>query len=211
MTPSVQDARPPYVTFEQRAVEDRGASIAAGHYVARNENYAIITPQGSKDRIERQADDWIAHLKAQVQQQRFPQPWLEAYSSAYSSWQRDQTIPENGTALLTWPPLSPAQKDMLLRINIRTVEDLAAANEESISRMGMGGRSLKDRAVQWLTSARDVGQGSERISALEQRLVELATANKDLAEVNCMLREQLGAPPNQAVGDSVSSSDLLDE
>ena len=46
--PEIMQARPPYVQFEMRAVEDRQASIDAGHYVAKDVAYAIITPAGSR-------------------------------------------------------------------------------------------------------------------------------------------------------------------
>lgn len=37
----IAEARPPYVTFEFRAEEDRAASIEAGHYVSKDVAYAL--------------------------------------------------------------------------------------------------------------------------------------------------------------------------
>ena len=45
--------RPPFVNFEVRAEEDRTASIEQGHYVAVDVDYALITPAGSRDCVER--------------------------------------------------------------------------------------------------------------------------------------------------------------
>ena len=64
----VAEARPPYVTFEAVAVEDRAASIEAGYYKTRDVDFAFITPQGSKDRIERNVKDWFEQLEQQCQQ-----------------------------------------------------------------------------------------------------------------------------------------------
>ena len=62
-----EDAKPPFVIFETRAVEDREQSIAEGHYVAKDVNYAIITPAGTKDRIEKVAEDFAAEVAKAVQ------------------------------------------------------------------------------------------------------------------------------------------------
>lgn len=163
----VAEARPPYVSFEVRAEEDREASIAAGHYKTRDVDYALITPQGSKDRTERQVQDWFSQLVEQVQQQRFPQEWLTHFRAAYAAWKEGREIPLNGTAIITWPVLSPSQVKSCLDARLRTVEDLAAANEETIAHLGMGGRALKDKAVSWLSAAAGNGKVTEELAALK--------------------------------------------
>jgi hypothetical protein len=50
------ELKPPYVRFEVRSVEDRTASIESGHYVGKDVIFAIVTPAGTRDRIEREAD-----------------------------------------------------------------------------------------------------------------------------------------------------------
>lgn len=188
----VADARPPYVTFQAMAVEDREASIAAGFYKTKDEDFAVITPQGSKDRIERNVKDWFENLEAQVQQGRFPREWLSAFRESFKAWKEGREMPLNGTAILTWPPLSPSQVKACLDAQVRTVEDLAAANEETIARIGMGGRALKDKAVSWLSAASGNGkvteeltalrvgkaQADERVAALEKQVAQLVAAGK---------------------------------
>ena len=90
--PAIAEARPPYVTFELRGEEDRDASITAGHYVAKDVAYALITPRGSKDRIERVADEWFAQLKRDVDEQRFPRDWLRHFEQAYTDWKAGKEI-----------------------------------------------------------------------------------------------------------------------
>ena len=132
---AIAEARPPYVTFELRAVEDREASIAAGHFVAKDVAYAIITPQGSKDRIERVAAEWFSQLEQQSREDRFPSEWLRAFKAAFKDWQEGHEPAVNGTDVRNWPAASPAQVKALLDVKVRTVEDLAAANEETIGRL----------------------------------------------------------------------------
>lgn len=164
--PEIQQARPPYVQFELRAVEDRAASIQTGHYVAKDLAFAIITPAGSKDRIEKIAEDWLRDMAEQVRQERLPAEWLAHYKTLYTAWKEGQDLPENGTPIRTWAVVSPAQIEMLMALRIRTVEDLASANEEAIARMGMGGRTLKQKAADWLSSAASTGRGVEAAASL---------------------------------------------
>lgn len=177
---AIAEARPPYVIFELRAVEDREASITAGHYVAKDVPYAIITPQGSKDRIERVAEEWFAQLEQQSREDRFPSEWLRAFKSSFKDWQEGHEPAVNGTDVRNWPAASPAQVKALLDVRVRTVEDLASANEETISRLGMGGRALKARAVEWLASASSTGKQAEVLSALKAENADLKSRNYSL-------------------------------
>lgn len=178
--------RPPYVTFEFRAEEDREASIAAGHFVSRDIAYALITPMGSKDRIERVAEEWLAKLAVDVQENRFPSEWLRAFRGAFEDWKAGRAPPVSGTAIENWPPASPSQVKTLLDLKVRTVEDLSVANEETLARIGMGGRGLKQKAIDWLASAKDVGKLAEELSALRAQ-------NSDLRERNASLEARLNA------------------
>lgn len=162
-------AKPPYVTFEYRSVEDREATIEQGHYVGKDIAYAIITPQGSRDKIEKIAEEWLASTEAAVREERFPMDWLRFYKNLYKEWQEGRELPLEGTPILTWAAVSPAQQKAILDANIRTVEDLAAANESALSCIGIGARSLKDRATSWLKSAQEVGKTAERNAALEEQ------------------------------------------
>jgi hypothetical protein len=181
------EARPPYVVFETKGVEDREKSIETGHYVTKEIDFAIVTPQGSKDRIERNATEWLATLQQQVAEGRIPREWAKEYQESYKAWKEGRELPLVGTPILTWPVASPGQVKLLLDLRVKTVEDLANANEETISRMGMGGRTLKDKATAWLTSAKSVGKVTEEFTALQSRASDLearnATLEKQLKEL----------------------------
>lgn len=187
------EAKPPYVVFESRAVEDRAASITAGHYVGKDVIYAIITPQGSKDRIEKLADDWLKDLETAVREDRFPALWLQSYKSIYADWKAGREIPVEGTPILTWPAVSKAQADACLNMNIRTVEDLANANEAALSGIGMGARALKQRAEAWLQSANETGKIAAEIEALRgenaAQKVTIETQQKTIAQLEGKVAE----------------------
>lgn len=170
-----QDAKPPYVDFETRPVEDREASIKQGSYVTKDVNYALITPQGSKDKIEKVAEEWLADIEKAAREDRFPMQWVAAYKSAYQQYMEGLEIPLDGTPILGWQLASPSQQKNIITANIRTVEDLAAANEQALVAIGMGARMLKERAVSWLATATDTGKVAAENEALRHKTTKLET------------------------------------
>lgn len=193
--PSVAENHPPFITFELRAEEDRDASIAAGHFIAKDVPYVLITPQGSRDQIERNAEEWLAQSEAQVKDGRLPAEWLAAFRRKYDAWKEGVEAPVEGTALANWPAISPAQLKMLQELKFRSVEELASANEEALRHLGMGGRQLKSRAQEWLSSAKDVGKQAEALSALRQEVAELREANAALHSKLLDLQPAKGSKP----------------
>jgi len=182
MSIAVAEARPPFVTFEVRAEEDRAKTIETGIYAVKNVDYAIITPQGSKDRIERKVDEWFPQLEQQVREERFSTVWLDGFKSRYRIWKETNEIPENGHPIVNWPAASPAQVKTLLAGGVRTIEDLAVANEEVLARLGMGARALKNRAVEWMAAAKNGGAQAEEIAALKQQNEDLLLRVQSMTE-----------------------------
>lgn len=173
MSVHIQQARPPHVIFERRAEEDRQASIEAGRYISRDVDYAIVTPSGSKDRVERVVSDWFSMLAGEVRAERWPQAWLDQLKAGYEAWTRGQTPPENGTPLSTWPALSPAQVKNWAQIGLRTIEELAEANEEALTAYGMGARDMKSRARLFLENAGDSAALVAKLRASEELIASM--------------------------------------
>lgn len=179
-----EEARPPYVKFEVRSVEDREATIAAGHYVGKDVIFAIVTPTGSRDVVEREVETWLDTLREGIKQERIPSQWLDAYEHKLKLFKEAIEAPESGAAIKDWPSASPSQIKTMLDIGVLTVEDLAAANEETLGRIGMGARALKQKAIIWLEDSENKGQNAERVSALENE-------NKTLKEQVTVLMSRL--------------------
>jgi len=180
--PQVEEARPPYVTFETRAIEDREASQLAGHYMAKDITFACVTPQGSKDIFEMEVNQWFTQLKADTEEDRFPPDWLRAFRHKYEVWLETKQIPLDGTPIARWPLLSPAQIANILSARVMTVEDLAAANEETMDRIGMGSRDLKRLAQDYLAASKDTGKMTAEMEALRVMNETLTKDNTDLRE-----------------------------
>lgn len=170
--------RPPYASFEMRAVEDRDLTVKRGMYMTKDVAFAVIIPPGSKDRVERKAEEWIADLELRVSEDRFKPEWLSQIKARYTEWINHREAPIDGTAIGNWPILSPSQRKACETYNIRTVEELANLSEEGMANLGMGSRALKDQAKSWLIAANDIGKVASRLAAVE---VQMKTMQAEIA------------------------------
>lgn len=214
---SAEQERPPYVKFEAMPMEDRDATIANGYYTERMVDFALITARGSKDIIPREVGPWLADLKIRVQQERCPPGWPRLMADAYAAWKKDEEAPVDGISLQFWPGISKQQYRLLKEIHILSVEDLATANEESLGRIGMGARHLKNKAVEYLKNAKD-NRAVEEVVGLRQRLAEQeATMQRMQAQMSAMAaagggaRQSVEDTAGRDVGDSILDSLEADE
>lgn len=178
----LQEARPAYVTFELRAVEDRAATIKNGYYTTKDVEMALVTPPYSKDCVEKECAAWLKENDEHVRNDRIPGTWRDQWKAAYEAWKNGQELPVNGTPIKGWGALSPAQQQNLLTIGIKTVEDLAAVNDEGARRIGMGAIDMKNRAAAWLKAASGPGKASQEIATLKADNARLEGQVKQLVE-----------------------------
>jgi hypothetical protein len=199
------EARPPYVEFERVAEERRKSAEEGGTVYYVDVDYAKVTALGSKDTTVKSVGDWFPRLAEEARQGRYPQAWLDHFKAKYAAWKTDQELPVNGIPIKTWPGASPAEVKILLALHVLTIEDLAAGNDELIGRIGMGGRSLQNRARDWMTGLK--GQGTlvaqidalrQVIAGLEHRLEATETRAK-LAEQRVIAAERAAQPQIQYI------------
>jgi len=89
----------------------------------------------------------------------------------------------------SWPVLSPSEVKRCVEANVLTVEDLAIANESALQRLGMGARTLKDKAATWISERDGPGKAVQELSAMKLQNEEMG---RQLAEALKVTR-QLGA------------------
>lgn len=204
MQPGLQEPRPPYVRFDMRAVEKRDAS---GNVRYEDVPYAIVTPHGARDSVEKIVPEWFPILKEEVRQGRFPQTWLDSYNSTFNAWKNDQILPVNGTSIKNWPSASPAEVAILSRLGIVAVEDLAQANAELQNRIGMGAVSLVNRAKNFLEAQKDTAPLVAQLDAQAAIINTLTVRLNTLEEGNRLLQAQLAAS-KQYVGQVATSGNV---
>lgn len=176
-----QEARP-FVVFEMRTQEDRAQASTDGVTRMVDMPWAIVRAPGSRDSLEKPAKEWLEQLRQYARDDRIPRNWPAEYEEAFRLWSLGEEMPLQGTAIKSWPPLSPAQRKNLISIGVLTVELLAAANEETLRRLGMGGATLKQLANTWLTEAKDKGSMAQSLEATKVELEQLRTTAAEQAE-----------------------------
>lgn len=188
----LKDARPPYVRFEVRQVEDRAKSIEMGYSSTRDVIYVLVTQIGSSDTYENEAASWLQMMKAEARAEppRVPMEWVQAWEAKFKDYQSSMANTIDGTSLQSWPMISKGQIESCNRIGCFTVEDLAQLTEEGISSLGMGGRELKKRAATWLQAATDTGKLVQENVQLGQSLSSLEERNRSLEEQVRLLTQQ---------------------
>lgn len=205
----------PYVRFERKAIENQAASIEAGHYVAVDIDFVHVTPPGSKDIWTTKATNWMDQLKADVNQGRVPSEWVDKYSAAYQAWKNGQELPLEGTPIRGWGVISPAQQENLTRLNILTVEVLAAMNDEGLRRIGMGAIDLKHKADAWLKQISKAGKPTLEMAALKKENAELkinqSVMESRINELASLVKQLSSQQPYQPMTDAIDSDDLLSD
>lgn len=183
-----------YVEFELRAEEDRNETMKVGHPVFHDIEIAIITMPGGNLVVDKVVSaELLNEWKRGIPGRKPPSPFATA---AYEAWKDGREAPVNGIDLKNWPGVTPAQLKMCQGCNIRTVEDLAESNADSIRKMGMGGVALKDKAISYMKSA-GLNKNSEEVSALKVEMEALreAVTKRDLQIEKLM--EQLTEPEDE--------------
>lgn len=206
----LKESRPAYVKFERRVVQDHAASQAEGRYVGKEVDFALITPLYTRDVVIHRVSDWFVKLDADVANERIPPGWVQNYRKMYEAWKSGQELPLQGTPIRGWGVISPAQQEMLTRINILTVEDLADVTADGLARIGMGGVDLKNKAIAFIKSSRDVGKlvmenasltaqmtvASQTIDELTKTVEELSAAVESLKKAGAP--RETSAPAQEA-------------
>lgn len=175
-----QSDQPALVRFYLMPIEDKEASLKAGHYVAKNVEFVDVLVPFSKDKRTKKVDGWIQQIEANVLNGRMPKAWLDAYKQKLAAWRLGQEIPPDGTPIRGWPVISPALMETLIGLNILTVESLAAINDDGQRMIGMGSLDLKNKAIAWLSQRSDKGPLTIENAALKSKVGTLETTVETL-------------------------------
>ncbi len=171
--------KPPYVTFEYRAVEDRAKEISKGHYATKDVAFANVTRPGSKDTLEVNAEDWLNGLSLRAKQGLVPPSWADGFASMFEKWKSGEEAPVSGTSIKGSPLYGPSAQKTLIAAGFRTNEDLASAGDAEISGIGTGAMELRNKARTWVEQSTSIGTVVAKMTALETQLADLIRINQE--------------------------------
>jgi hypothetical protein len=183
--------RPPYVEWKIVAVEDRAKLLSEGHYASKDIHIAVIMRPGSKDRLEKEATVWLSEMAVKARKDEIPSHWYPAFKASYDAWLKGEEVPLVGTALKTWPVLSPAQQKNLISMGLYTVEDLAQLPDSELQILGVGALDLRQKARSWLDASSDKGKIVAENAALKLKVDEQGKQIAEMLVSLQALKEQL--------------------
>jgi hypothetical protein len=212
---SERSDRPAYVRFVRKAEEDKAASLAHNRYIAKDVDFALITPPYSRDVVEVKVEQWLINNDSDVRNGRIPQEWADKWKDAYEKFKNGQEQPLNGTAIRGWGVISPAQQETLIRMNIMTVEDLAGINDEGLRRIGMGSMDMKNKAQAWIKQLQDKGPLTMENAALknevEQLKGSLESLKRQVEQMQAQSAQVVHQPALVVRNEEIAADDILPE
>lgn len=90
--------------------------------------------------------------------------YAERFMRQYQQFKMRVTQTKSGTPLANAAFLTPARQAELKALNVYTVEALAAVDGQELKNLGMGGRELKNQAIEYLEESK-TGAGSAKLQA----------------------------------------------
>jgi hypothetical protein len=192
--PALNAPNPPYIEFKKEAVEKRDT---AGNVIYVDVNMAYITPPGGKDTVVKVADEWFPYIKKMAKEGQYPQLWYNEFFSMYEAWKKDEELPVSGHAVKNWAAASPAEIKLLMDLRIVTIEAVAQMSEEAMQRIGMGARSLKQRAVDYLEALSGPAELARRMDGMQAQINTLTVQLTKKDEIIASLQSQPRLPAAQ--------------
>lgn len=183
MVPQIFDKQPPFVRFEEREMGlDADATEKAGRPIPRVVVMACVTPHGSKDVVERIADDWLKQIRRQAMSGQYNLEWVRFFDEQYKEWTKGNELPREGTPIATWPMTTNESRRRIRAAGFSTVEDLAQVPDSGLMSIGMDGRYWRDTARGWLNEAKDKGLNAKALADANVQIEELKGQNTRLLE-----------------------------
>lgn len=165
-----------YPQFIMDQVQDMVASEREGRPIFREvERVEIVIPGGAS------LTKHVANVTDE-HRQRWPKE--------YDAFKQGHEISPDGTPLEEWPILKRSQVLELKALGFKTVEHVRDMSDQSIQRIGMGGRMLKQRAEIFLDDAERIAATTRLSAENERKDQEIATLRAQIENMGKLMNER---------------------
>lgn len=211
MTIGIADKRPPFVQYEEREIGiNAEASQTAGRPIPRVLTLACITPHGSKDRFEKEADVWLKEIRNKALHGEYPLEWVNFFEAQYAEWKKGNELPREGTPTRTWPAVTKEQGVRLIAMGYTTIEDVAQIPDSALGQVGPDGRYLRDLSRSWINDSKDKGINARALADANAKIEQQGQRIESLQQQVAVLQAQLQEPPKRGPGRPKKES-IMDE
>lgn len=169
MLPQIRKEAPPFVRFEyvENGV-DLEATAKAGTRIPLVRPFALIMQHGSKDVVEKDAEEWLQQIEEKAINGMYNAEWVQRFRMQFEQFLKGNELPREGTPIRTWPAPNREQVIRLQALGITTVEDLAAIPDSGLQNIGLDGRYLRDLAKNYLAESHGVGALAKQMADLQE-------------------------------------------
>lgn len=178
-----------YVEFFMQAIEDEELSREHGRPIFRDREFIKIIPLGDKNTVVCRPVNFTAQGQTPADTDRWP--------VKYQQFKSQQEQVEEGTPITEWPPLTKSQALNLKGINIHTVEQLAAVQDNNLANIGMGARELREKAKAFIEASESTAGLNKLQSENEDLKIQVQALKAQIEAFGKMLEKkepELAAP-----------------
>ena len=187
--------------YKTIALKNERKSVNAGRPIYDDVEVVDIRFAGSKEVYTfptQQISHWETDEETGEQRQL---TYAERWPRQYQQFKAKTQQTKSGTPLDYVPFLTEGKRAELRALSIYTIEALAELDGQPLKNLGIGGRDLKNKAIEYLASANHDGV----ILRQQQQIDELLTRIKSMEEENKLLVSTgpNEAPPKPPISDPV--------
>ncbi len=177
------------VKFYQKEVKHEFNSQQEGRPIFYMADFIRIEVPGDRNTI-------IDTFVNEGHKQRFPIQWAQYQNTKAEGGSNDV----QGTLLRDWPIITSAQAQEFKHFKFYTVEQIAAASDDQIQKIGMlagmSPYSLRDKAKAYLSNAKDSALVQSQADELRKRDTEIEALKNQMSELmGTMNVPRRGRPP----------------
>lgn len=182
-TPTLSSKDMPYVAFYTETVPDPKRTKDEGKACFKDQDFVVVTvPGDTKSNFKDKVKDFFQKKDEEVATGRIPQEWVAKWRRDYALYEQGKEIPLDGTPIKGWKLITGAQQEELVRMNIRTVEQLSTMNDDAKRNYGMGALDLQRKAKAWLEQNQGHEAGALKLAAMTKENESLQGQVKNMME-----------------------------
>ena len=192
-----------HIEFFVDTVENKRKSAAEGRPVFDEVELIRIKIAGDKNRVL--VNPVNARCTWRENGQLVHGTYAERFAERYEMWSKERVNAESGTPLTMLPAIGLAKREELKALNIHTIEALANLDGANLTKLGMGGRDLKNKAQAYLDSVAGTAPTMklmEQIEALKAQMTALQDENAELARTKGATKAAPATEPAEDRGPS---------
>ena len=170
------------VVFKNHAIKNEAKSKEAGRPIFDDMEVCEIRSPGMRNTIPVLPATSVSHTAGDgmLGTEEVKVTYAERFSKQYQQFKAQQAQTISGTPLQHAPFLTEARRAELRALNVYTVEQLAVIDGLELRNLGVGGRDLKNAAIDYIEQAKNSAPNLAMQAELEQLRAKNQVLEDDL-------------------------------